>query len=42
MYFDPIHLLPEEGQLRWAKPAEHRKMMDEALDAARAKMRGRA
>lgn len=36
MYFDPIHLLPEAGRRRWAKPAEHSKMMQEALDRAQA------
>lgn len=34
MYFDPIHLLPEEGRVRWADPAEHAKMIQEALDRA--------
>jgi lysine 2,3-aminomutase len=33
LYFDPIHLLPEEGQRRWADKAEHTKMIDEALAA---------
>lgn len=31
LYFDPIDRLPEEGQARWADPAEHQKMIDEAL-----------
>jgi lysine 2,3-aminomutase len=35
-YFDPIDLLPEQGQVRWADPAEHQKIVDEALEAARA------
>jgi lysine 2,3-aminomutase len=35
-YFDPIDLLPPEGQRRWANPAEHGRMLDEALSAARA------
>ena len=35
-YFDPIDLLPPEGQRRWADPAEHQKMVDEALAAAKA------
>ncbi|HVU51136.1 MAG TPA: KamA family radical SAM protein [Polyangia bacterium] len=34
-YFDPIHLLPPEGQARWADPAQHQAMLDEALAAAR-------
>ena len=38
-YFDPIHLLPEEGRRRWADPKEHGKMLQEALDAARAQAR---
>ena len=29
-YFDPIDKLPEEGQRRWADPAEHEKMLAEA------------
>ncbi|QQR89298.1 MAG: KamA family radical SAM protein [Myxococcales bacterium] len=36
LYFDPLHLLPEAGQLRWRDPAEHSKMVQEALDKARA------
>ncbi|MCB9667366.1 MAG: KamA family radical SAM protein [Myxococcales bacterium] len=35
LYFDPIHLLPESGQMRWQSPAEHSKMVQEALDKAR-------
>ncbi len=35
-YFDPIHLLPPEGQRRWADPAEHARMVDEAAEKARA------
>lgn len=35
LYFDPIHLLPEAGQMRWQNPAEHSKMVQEALDKAR-------
>jgi lysine 2,3-aminomutase len=34
-YFDPIDLLPPEGQARWADPAQHQPMLDEALAAAR-------
>lgn len=36
LYFDPIHLLPEVGQLRWKDPAEHNKIVLEALDRAQA------
>ena len=36
LYFDPIHLLPEYGRRRWANPAEHSKMVQEALDRAAA------
>ena len=36
LYFDPIHLLPEYGRRRWADPAEHSKMVQEALDRAAA------
>src|SRR5499427_6940204 len=35
-YFDPIHLLPPEGQARWADPAQHLKMVEEARAAANA------
>jgi lysine 2,3-aminomutase len=31
VYFDPIHLLPAEGQARWADPKEHQPMIDEAM-----------
>jgi lysine 2,3-aminomutase len=33
-YFDPIDLLPPEGQARWADPREHQAMLDEAKQAA--------
>ena len=33
-YFDPIDQLPAEGKARWADPAEHQKMMDEARAVA--------
>jgi lysine 2,3-aminomutase len=33
-YFDPIDLLPPEGQARWADPAEHDRMIEEARAAA--------
>jgi len=33
-YFDPIDLLPPEGQARWADPAQHEKMVEEARAAA--------
>jgi lysine 2,3-aminomutase len=35
-YFDPIDALPAEGRARWADPREHQKMLDEAIDRARA------
>jgi lysine 2,3-aminomutase len=35
-YFDPIDLLPPEGQARWADPAQHQAMIDEAHQAAQA------
>lgn len=34
LYFDPVDLLPAEGRSRWADPAEHQPMIDEALGAA--------
>jgi len=34
LYFDPIPLLPEEGQARWGDRREHSRMIDEALEAA--------
>jgi lysine 2,3-aminomutase len=34
LYFDPVDLLPPEGRERWARPAEHRRMIDEAIGAA--------
>jgi lysine 2,3-aminomutase len=34
-YFDPIAELPVEGRARWADPAQHQPMMDEALAAAK-------
>src|SRR3954464_3640994 len=33
-YFDPIDLLPPEGQARWADPAQHDVMVEEARAAA--------
>jgi len=33
-YFDPINLLPPEGQARWADPAEQARMVEEARAAA--------
>ena len=33
-YFDPIDLLPPEGQRRWADPRQHQAMLDEAKAAA--------
>ncbi|MBL8973083.1 MAG: KamA family radical SAM protein, partial [Myxococcales bacterium] len=38
-YFDPIELLPAEGQRRWADPGQHDVMLDEAITAARARVR---
>jgi lysine 2,3-aminomutase len=38
-YFDPIDALPAEGRARWANQAEHQKMIDEAIDRARASRR---
>jgi len=35
-YFDPIQLLPPEGRARWADPAQHQKMVEEARAAATA------
>ncbi len=42
LYFDPVDLLPEEGQQRWANPDEHQKICDEALEIARAKVAAEA
>jgi lysine 2,3-aminomutase len=39
-YFDPIDLLPPDGQARWADPAEHPRMVEEARQAALAGRRG--
>jgi lysine 2,3-aminomutase len=33
-YFDPVDLLPAEGRARWADPAQHQAMIDEAHAAA--------
>jgi lysine 2,3-aminomutase len=41
LYFDPIDQLPPAGQARWADPAQHQKMIDEALEEARVPRRGR-
>ncbi|MEZ4296186.1 MAG: KamA family radical SAM protein [Polyangiaceae bacterium] len=38
-YFDPIDQLPPEGQARWADPAEHARMIDEAVGKAQAGQR---
>lgn len=38
LYFDPIDLLDESGQARWADPAQHQPMIDDAMDRARANM----
>lgn len=34
LYFDPLHLIPEEGRKRWANDYEHEAMIREALHAA--------
>ena len=34
LYFDPIALLPPEGQARWADPREQRRMVEDAIAAA--------
>jgi lysine 2,3-aminomutase len=36
LYFDPVDLLPEEGRARWADPAEHGPMVEQAIESARA------
>lgn len=38
-YFDPIDLLPPEGRARWADPAQHEPMIEEARQAALAQVR---
>ena len=35
IYLDPIARLPEEGQKRWANTSEHKRIIVEALDAAK-------
>ena len=40
VYFDPVDMLPEEGQRRWADPAQHQGMIDEAILAASKNQRG--
>jgi lysine 2,3-aminomutase len=35
-YYDPIDQLPPEGRARWADPAEHPKMLEEAIEKAKA------
>jgi len=35
LYFDPIDLIPEEGQARWADPEQHHLMVDEAIQMAK-------
>jgi lysine 2,3-aminomutase len=35
-YFDPIDALPPKGRARWADPRWHQKMIDMAIDRARA------
>jgi len=36
LYFDPIAMLPVESQRRWTDPAEQQRMVNDAIDAARA------
>jgi len=38
-YYDPIDLLPAEGQARWADPSQHQPMLDEAISKAAAQAR---
>lgn len=38
-YFDPVDALPDEGRARWSNPSQHQKMIDKAIDRARAKRR---
>ena len=40
VYFDPVDLLPEEGQRRWADASQHQPMIDEAILAASKNQRG--
>lgn len=40
-YFDPLGELPEAGRARWADPAQHEAIVNEALEQARAKMASR-
>jgi lysine 2,3-aminomutase len=35
VYFDPIDTLPAEGRARWADPAQHQVMIDEAIARGR-------
>ncbi len=37
--FDPLNLLPEEGQRRWADPTQHHLMIEEATRSAVARVR---
>jgi lysine 2,3-aminomutase len=39
LYFDPIDLLPAEGQARWREPSEHDAMIEEAMAAVGLKTR---
>jgi lysine 2,3-aminomutase len=34
LYFDPLHLIPDEGRRRWQDPANHDAIVEEALAAA--------
>ena len=39
LYFDPLHLLPGEGQRQWKDPAERSRMIEGAVQAAQANRR---
>lgn len=34
LYYDPIHLLPEDGRRRWADESEHDRIVEEAIEAS--------
>lgn len=38
LYYDPLHSLSEEARQRWADETERQKMIDEALEAAKASL----
>jgi len=39
LYFDPIDMLPAEGQRRWADPTQHQAMIEQALASAQSQRR---